>query len=95
MLGGEIGIGEGDRGEADKAVRRLGANLGNLFVLQFDDLRLEVALGLVPEIRVDAEASTSMPCSSITLMRSGVMTSFGKRTFCPASSSASGIWQWA
>ena len=55
LLGGEIGIGERDRGEADKAVRRLAADLGDLLVLQFDDLRLEVALGLVPEIRIDAQ----------------------------------------
>src|SRR5207244_13065242 len=38
LLGGEIGIGERDRGEADKAVRRLAADLGDLLVLQFDDL---------------------------------------------------------
>src|ERR1700720_1579992 len=55
LLGGEIGVCQRHRGEADEAVRRLAADLGELLVLQFDDLRGELALGIVPEIRIDAE----------------------------------------
>jgi len=95
LLGREIGVGQRDRGEADEAVRRLAADLGEFFVLQFDNLGGEVALGIVPEFGLTLSASMSMPCSSMILMRSGVMTNPGNRTFCPINSSASGMWQWA
>ena len=55
LLGGEIGMLQRDRSQPDKAVGLRRADLGEFFVLQLDDLRGEVGLGLVPEDRVDAE----------------------------------------
>jgi len=46
---------QSDRRQTDKPVRLRRANLGELLVLQFDDLTGEFGLGLVPKDRVDAE----------------------------------------
>src|SRR5689334_13152460 len=54
LLGGEVGILQGYGPESDKAFRLLGADLGQLFILQFYDLLRQVALGFVP-IGIDAE----------------------------------------
>src|SRR5262249_40340256 len=51
----EIGMSHRHRGKPDKARWLVGTYLGELLVLNLDDLCLQVAFGLVPEIRVDAE----------------------------------------
>ena len=93
LLGGGIGVLQGYRRQADKAVRLCRADLGEFLVLQLDDLSGEVGLGLVPKIGLRLSASMSMPCSSITLMRSGETTSDCSCTFNPISAFASGTWQ--
>src|SRR5215813_904483 len=55
LLGSEVGVLQSDRGEADKAVGLRRADLGELFVLQANDLCGEIGLGLVPKDRVDAQ----------------------------------------
>ena len=54
LLDGELGMLQGHRCEGDKAVRRRGAELGQLFVLDADQLGRRVALRAIPK-RVDAE----------------------------------------
>src|SRR5438105_3103898 len=74
------------RRQADEAVRLCRADVGELLVLQLDDLTGEVGLGLVPEDRVEAERfDVDAPCSSIALMRSGEITSDCNCTFRPIS----------
>ena len=55
LRGCEIGVLQGYRRQADKAVRLCRADLGEFLVLQLDDLSGEVGLGLVPKDRVEAE----------------------------------------
>ena len=55
LLGGKIRVLQSDRRQTDKPVRLRRADLGELRILQFDDLPGEVGLGLVPKDRVDAE----------------------------------------
>ncbi len=55
LLGCEIRVLQGNRGQADEAVRLCRADVGELLVLQLDDLTGEVGLGLVPKDRVEAE----------------------------------------
>jgi hypothetical protein len=88
LLGCEIGVLQGHRRQSDEPVRLCRADLGELLVLQLDDLIGEVRVGLVPGLRLSA--SMSMPCSSITLMRSGEITSDCNCTFKPISAFASG-----
>src|SRR5439155_10822403 len=54
LLGGEVGVLQGDGGEGHKAFGIFGAQLGKPFVLDFDDLRDDIALGGIP-IGVDTE----------------------------------------
>src|SRR5205823_3192852 len=54
LLGGEVGVLERHRREGDEALGVRGARLGELLVLDLDDLPRQVAVRLVP-VRVDAE----------------------------------------
>src|SRR6202023_1024187 len=55
LLGGEIRVLQGNRRQADEAVRLCRADVGELLILQLDDLTGEVGLGLGPKARVEAE----------------------------------------
>ncbi len=55
LLGCEIRVLQGNRRQADEAVRLCRADVGELLILQLDDLPGEVGLGLVPKDRVEAE----------------------------------------
>jgi len=90
LLGCEIGVLQGDRRQADEPVRLCRADIGEFLILQFDDLTGEVGVGLGPKIGLRLSASMSIPCSSITVMRSGEITSDCGCTFNPISAFASG-----
>ena len=68
LLGGEIGKLQGDGGEGDKAVGMRGTRLGQLLVLDLDDLLGKVAIRLY-QFGLMLSASMSMPCSSIASSR--------------------------
>ena len=54
LLGREVGVLQGHRRERDEPVRMRRAELGQLLVLQLDQLRRDVAIRVVP-VRIDAE----------------------------------------
>src|SRR6185312_11211600 len=55
LLDGKFGMLQRDRGEGDEALLMRGTEFGELLVLELDERRRDIALGLVPE-GIDAES---------------------------------------
>src|SRR5205823_14636246 len=65
LLYGEIRELQRDRSEGDEALGLGGADLGQLFILDADQLRDEIALGRIP-VGIDAEDRKSTRLNSVT-----------------------------
>ena len=104
LLHGEVGRLQGERGEGGEAVGLGSAELGQLLVLQLDDLPGELAVAAVPEgvdrqhLHVDGLPSIAFSRLSISMKASAAPLTGGNCTAAasaPSNAPASRKWQWA